>query len=378
MSVALALLLTAVPAPPAKQASDSARLEALALDPSTLPKAAQGRWSQWNPKDPLPEALAGAMQLALVAYQAADYPRALELLPPILRREPDFPPALYQLGLVYFRLRRYGDGARTFERFVAVAPHELGATQALGHCYYTLGDYARAQAHYEKVLALAPRSSEAWRGLGLAHLRQGAAERALEALDRCLELRPGHADALLWRAQALFELERPGEALLAVTTGLEGAPHEPRGWFLLAQVQSELGRDEEAKLSRARFAELSRIEQEVRAQEGLLLYEPRAVEPLRRLVMLHGASRNTREALELLSRLLEAAPDDLGARVLALETCAELAPGPTAERMAAELEARFPREEGAWSALETYCRRLGDAARAERARLKRAELGATR
>lgn len=382
MSVWLALALAAqVPAhepkpQPAEQRD--ARTAALDLDPTTLPKAEAGRWARWNPKDALPEALAGEMQLALAAYQAADYPRALELLVPLLRREPDFPPALYQLGLVYFRMRRYGDGAKALERFVAVVPHELGATQALGHCYYTLGDYGRAQAHYEKVLELSPRSSEAWRGLGLAHLRQGDATRALECLDRCLELRPGHADALLWRAQALFELERPGEALLAVTTGLEGAPHEPRGWFLLAQLQAELGREEDAERSRARFAELSRIEQEVRAQEGLLLYSPRAVEPLRRLVLLHRATRNTREALELLARLLDVVPDELAARILALETCAELAPGVTSDRMAAELEARFPREVQAWSALESYFRSRSDAPRAERAKAKLAELAAGR
>ena len=113
----------------------------------------------------------------------------------------------------------------------------------------------------------------------------------------------------------------------------------------------------------------------MRAQEGFLLYEPRAVEPLRRLVLLHCATRNTREALDLLTRLIDVVPDDLAVRVLALETCAELAPGVTSDRMATELEARFPREASAWTALEGYFRARGDLARAERANARLAELG---
>ncbi len=368
--IALALQLVLALGPLAAQTKEL-RAEILARDFGSLPRAAEGRWSQWKPADAIPAELAENMGAALAAYREADYAESLLRLERVLAREADFPPGLYQLGATYFRLRRYGDGAQAFERFLSAAPQEVGATQGLGHCYYSLGDYARAQAHYAKVLAAAPTSVEAWRGLGLAQLRQGDAAAALESLDRSLALRPDYADALAWRAQALVDLGRAGEALLPLQRSLELAPHDARSWFLFAQLQSELGREEAAESARGRFAELSRIEQEVRAQEGLLLYEPCAAEPLSKLVMLHVAARNKAELRDVGARWLRCAPPErLDVRLQVLDAATKLADLELAARVAAELEARFSGSVEAWEALERYFRARGDVGRADAAREK--------
>jgi tetratricopeptide (TPR) repeat protein len=367
--ITLALALLFATSPRALTTQDP-RAEILARDFGVLPRARAERWREWRPTDAIPAELASSMGAALTAYRDADYARSLSELERVLRAEADFPPALYQLGATYFRLRRYGDGARAFERFLAAAPHEVGATQGLAHCYYSLGDYARAQAHYAKVLEVAPGSVEAWRGLGLAQLRQGDSATALASLDRSLALRPDYADALAWRAQALVDLGRTGEAFVPLRRALELAPHDARSWFLLAQLESELGREDAAESARARFAELSRIEQEVRAQEGLLLYEPCAVEPLSKLVLLHSAARNKSELREVGTRLLRCAPERLDVRVQLLDAATTLADLELAARVAAELEARFSESVGAWEALERYFRASGDVGRADAAREK--------
>jgi len=350
------------------------RAAALSFDPSRLSRAGEGRWREWKPTDQLPDSVHDALALALTAYRESDYAAALVHLHAALAREPDFPAALYQLGVAHFRLRRYGDAAAVFERFLAVAPGELGATQALAHCYYSLGDYARAQAHYERVLALAPTSAEAWRGLGLALLRQGDPSGALARLERALELKPDHADALAWRAQALFELGRSEQALAALGRAIELGPHEPRPWFLLAQVQSELGREDEAERSRTRFRELSAIEQEVRAQEGLLLHDPRAVEPLARLLKLHRAARNPEGLGEVLARAVRLAPRTLELQCESLEAADALGRRELGAQLAAELEQRFATSRAAWEALERHFAALGDSSAAERARASAARL----
>lgn len=368
IALALQLVLAWVPC---EAQTKEARAEILARDFGSLPRAADGRWTKWKPADAIPAELAESMGAALTAYREADYAESLRQLERVLAREADFPPALYQLGATYFRLRRYGDGARAFERFLSAVPQEVGATQGLGHCYYTLGDYARAEAHYAKVLAAAPSSVEAWRGLGLAQLRQGHAAVALESLDRALALRPEYADALAWRAQVLVDLGRAGEALLPLQRALELAPHDARSWFLMAQLQSELGREDAAESARTRFAELSRIEQEVRTQEGLLLYEPCAVEPLSKLVMLHVAARNKSELREVGARLLRCAPPErLDLRVQVLDAATKLADLELAARVATELEVRFSQSAEAWEALERYFRARGDVGRADAAREK--------
>lgn len=350
------------------------REAALAFDPVRLPRAAEGRWQAWKPTDTVPESVRDALSSALKAYRESDYAAALVHLHAVLAREPDFPAALYQLGVTHFRLRRYGDGATAFERFLAAAPGELGATQGLAHCYYSLGEYARAQGHYERVLAVAPASAEAWRGLGLALLRQGDASGGLARLERALELKPEHADALAWSAQALFELGRTGEALAPLLRSIELAPHEPRPWFLLAQLQSELGREDEAERARARFRELSAIEQEVRAQEGLLLHDPRAVEPLVRLLKLQRAARNLAELRDVLARAVRQVPRTLELQSESLEAADVLGQRELGAQLAAELEQRFATERLAWEALARHFAAVGDEPAAERARQRAARL----
>lgn len=374
MKRALAVCAAFALALPLAAQTSAERAAALELDPARLPRAPEGRWREWKPTDKLPDSVHDTLGRAFTAYRESDYAAALVHLHAALAREPDFPAALYQLGVTHFRLRRYGDGAKAFERFLAAAPGELGATQGLAHCYYSLGDYARAQAHYERVLAVAPTSAEAWRGLGLALLRQGDASGGLARFARALELKPEHADALAWSAQALFELGRTGEALVPLLRSIELAPHEPRPWFLLAQVQSELGREDEAERARTRFRELGAIEQEVRAQEGLLLYDPRAVEPLARLLKLHRAARNLAGLGEVLARAVRLAPRTLELQSESLEAADALGQRELGAQLAAELEQRFATVRAAWEALARHFAAVGDEPAAERARVSAARL----
>jgi tetratricopeptide (TPR) repeat protein len=368
--LALLAALAQAPAPIDRAAIEAALVRA----PATLPRATAGRWTAWKPSDPIAEECRAQFAAALAAYQDADYGGALAGLHACLERVPDLPAGLYQCGSTYFRLRRYGDARTMLERFLETVPAEVGATQALGHSLYSLGEYVAARAHYERVVAANASSVEAWRGLGLANLRLGEAKRALECLDRALELRADHADALIWRAQALLDLERPGEALLAIGRGLELAAFDPHAWFVAAQIHAALDQGEAAERARARFLELNRIEQEVRTQEGLLLHDARALEPLMRLVVLHRSAGNRAEAKAAMLRCLRVAPGELRVHALALETFVDPADAALADRTVTEIETRFAGEPAAWELLERYHRARGDFAPAEAAARRAAEL----
>ena len=123
--------------------------------PRELPRAEPGRWAEWKPDAPIPAEVQAAFARGVEAYHTGDQDTALKELYDVLRRAPDYPAALYQAGIACFRLRRYGDAAELFERFVAAVPSEVGATRVLGHCYYSVGEYRRAAAHYERVRVVA-------------------------------------------------------------------------------------------------------------------------------------------------------------------------------------------------------------------------------
>jgi tetratricopeptide (TPR) repeat protein len=367
----------ALPAHPFAQAAAAApaQADALALDPATLPRAPAGRWSAWKPSDALPEALQAPMRDGTRSYFEGDYARAVALYWELLRREPDFPPALYQLGVTYFRLRRYGDCARTFERFLAAVPSAVGATQALAHSYYSLGEYERALAHYQAVLAADTDSVEALRGFALSHMRLGRPERALELFDACLAKSPEHLEVLFWRGQTLFDLGRLEEARAAAEAARDVDAFDPRAWFLLSQVQFELGEEEAAEAAEARFGELNLHVQKVRTLEGLLLYEPRRMDLWRRLLEVERSAGNTQGAIESVQRCLRAIPGDLTVRLFALESYAVLGERARAMEVADATERDFAENADAWLALRDFYGSLGDRVRQVRAGERYLRLG---
>lgn len=373
--IALLLALSLAPLPPAPAQGASAVDAPLERDPSTLPRAAEGRWSGWTPKDALPEALLEPMRDGTRAYFEGDYVTAATTYWALLAREPDFPPALYQLGVTYFRLRRYGDCARTFERFLEVVPSAVGATQALAHSYYSLGDYERALKQYEAVLAADARSVEALRGYALSHMRLGHLERALELFDACLAKEPEHIEVHFWRAQTLFDLGRVEEALAEAQATRDLAPFDPRPWFLLGQAHFELGDDEAADAAEKRFGELNQHAQKVRTLEGLLLYEPKRVDLWRRLFDVERVAGNQAGALEALEGCLRAMPSDLGVRVFVLDALTELGERDRADGVAASIERDFFEVPEAWLALRDHYGRLNDRVRQVRAGERYLRLG---
>ena len=358
---ALALALCQAAAPEPERAVADAAVLARALD--DLPRAAPGRWADWGPDAPVPEVHREALGAGIRAYTARDYPLALSLLYQLLEDEPDYPPALYQAATAHFRMRRYGDCTRLLERFLEAVPHEVGATQALGHSLYSLGRYDEARAHYDRVLEAQPEAVEALRGLGLTHLRLGDEARALELLERVVALRPEHADALTWIAQIHFDAGRSAEARAACERAIELDRTDPRPWFLLAAILGEAGEEPAAAEARARFEQLSRLEQERLAVEGVLLQSPLDALSLARLADVHVRRGDARAAGEAIERLLALDPEGLAARILALDVMEALGDDEGARRRALELEAHCGEHAEAWERLERYWAAAGDVSR---------------
>jgi tetratricopeptide (TPR) repeat protein len=365
----VALLATLAAAPqdekrgtdaPADALQDDRRLAALRADPRALPRAAEGRWEDFDPAQLRPETLPPGFLAAARALRAKDVVGALGELLGVLRAAPDFPPALHELGVLYFRMQRYGDALVPLERFLELQPARVGETRVLGHAYYSLGRFADAERHYRRVVEREPGLAEAWRGLALARLRQGDAAGALEHLERVLELEPGHADAHAWRAHVLFDEERLDEALAAAKRARDLDPYQPRPWFLLGRIQFELGRPEEARAAQRRYEELQRAHEALRAAESALRMRPGDLElQLRRVDALRrtGDVARVRKALD---ELLGAHAGNVALHARALELLDGLGDREGARTIARALEALEPDEVDVWKLLRDFYARAGD------------------
>lgn len=362
MIAALVLALGALPQAPSVSAPyvRPSRRAALDVDPRVLPRATAGRWAEFDPKAPRAEDLPHSFASVAPALAARDLPLAMETLQRCLNEAPDFPPAWHQLGVLYFRLQRYGDAVVAFERYLEAVPARVGDTRALGHSYYSLGRHADARAHYERVLAAAPDDVEARRGLALAHLKLGDSAKALLLLRDVVARQPKHHEAWTWIAQILYDDEKGSEALEAVTKARDLDPFEPRPWFLLARIQADLGDEAASRAAEQRFEMLSNADQEVRRLETRLEYDPRDLPSLVDLARIHRSTGDSARARTALARAVEIAPDDRDLRLFALDVLEGVGDARGARAAAEELERRFEDDAAVWQRLEHFYAKLRD------------------
>jgi tetratricopeptide (TPR) repeat protein len=330
------------------------------LDPRRLPRAELSRWKDFDPAKLDRASLPPGMESVQRALLAADYPTALSALHAVLEKTPDFPPAWHQLGVLYFRLQRYGDAVVCLERYLELAPQRVGDTRVLAHGYYSLGDYPRAKAHYERVLEKNPGEVEALRGHALACMRLGESERALAELEKVLELDPSHEDAATWRASLLYELERLEEARSAALAARDLDPFQPKPWYLLARILGDLGQEAPAREAQRRFEELAAIAQELRAVENRLMYRPVDLGLLKTACALHRQAGNRVKLRESLARLFRADPESVDLRLFGLELTMGLADEPAGRLLAEKLAQMAPEELRVWERLEKFYASIKD------------------
>lgn len=326
----------------------------LDLEPADLPRAEPGAWRGWTLGDPPPEAVVDELPAVRRALAADDVPAAIGALHSVLRRAPDYPPAIHQLGVLYFRLRRYSDAAECFERYLAAVPERLGDTRALAHCRYSLGDFEEAREHYERVIEAGDRSPQARFGLALCHAHLGEEARALELLREVARDDPRHVEARVWMARLLWERGDLDAALAAAEEARDLDPFTPEPWFLLARVRFERGEDDAADEARRRFELLAGIDAEVRTLEARLLVHPRDAAALARLVELHRQSGNIAAVRRAIERWFPLAPEDPGPRILALDVLVELGDEAGAALVARELARVAADDLAAWKRLVRY------------------------
>lgn len=344
----------AVPQSAPDRAEVSTPAPVLEESPDSWPRSQPDAWADWTP-DIAPEGeLLALMRTAAIHYHRGDLPESLSALYTLLETEADYPPALYQAGAIYFRLRRYGDAAYAFERYLEAAPAQVGDTRALGHALYTLGRYEEADAHYRRVIEAGGEHPEALRGLALTEWRLGRPDAALAGLDRLLELDPLHDEAQLWRARILHDEDRSEEALAAAEAARERDPHEPQVWFLLSRLYFEAGRDEEAEAARARFMQLDLVEQETRVIESQLLYAPRQPRLRARLIELRASTRDLAAVREAFAEWMQFDPSGVPVRMHAIDVLVALDDREGADLAAASLKAVAGDELEAWVKLARY------------------------
>jgi tetratricopeptide (TPR) repeat protein len=155
----------------------------------------------------------------------------------VVKLDPGFAPAHFNLGLVRQEEGRYEEAIPNFQRALSLQPKLRGANLFLGITEFRLNRLAEAAAAVEKETVAYPKDANAWMWLGVVRLAQDRPEDAAEALDRADKLKPGDQDILYHRGRAHLLVSKDSYAEM-----FKIDPHSWRVHRVLAQANAEADR----------------------------------------------------------------------------------------------------------------------------------------
>ena len=108
-------------------------------------------------------------------------------------RDPSYPQAQFNLGVLRFGQGRHRDAITLFERALDLDPGFTDAYLNLGSSYAALGEYERALDPWERLRQAQPDNAALIHNIALANARLGRLDSAIADFERAVELDPDNA-----------------------------------------------------------------------------------------------------------------------------------------------------------------------------------------
>jgi tetratricopeptide (TPR) repeat protein len=162
--------------------------------------------------------------LAIALRQSDRAGDAVEVLERAIARQPPFPLAFHELGVLLFATRRLEEARLVLERGIAIAPTMPELSVTLGGIFLDRAERANAKLAFARALANAPGHAGALFGLGSVLMGEGEFAPAAERFRQALARDPGYHQAQLSLGSCLLELGRWDEAVACLRAVVKAAP----------------------------------------------------------------------------------------------------------------------------------------------------------
>jgi tetratricopeptide (TPR) repeat protein/predicted Ser/Thr protein kinase len=206
--------------------------------------------------------------------------------------------------------REIGDisGAHREEKLILkVAPKSVKALAAHADTLRLARHYPEALAFLQRAAKLSPDSAIVLAEQAMLLRSRGKLPQAVALALRAVKADPRHARAHFAQAWALLGLSRSAESEAAFTRGLKLEPYASWSYGQRAIARDMLGRKEEALADAAEALRLNSSLSQPHMIRGLIFRErgdkARAIEALRRYVVLRPKSKVTKRVLQILREL---------------------------------------------------------------------------
>jgi tetratricopeptide (TPR) repeat protein len=129
-------------------------------------------------------------------YDEAKMPeKAVEAARKLADIEPDNSEALYNLGYMLIKQKKFADSIDVFTRAIELNPGMEYAYLQLGYSHTQLKQYAKSVEIYQKLADVMPDNADAWMGIGVGNMQQKKWDPAVEPLKKVIELKPDNGYA---------------------------------------------------------------------------------------------------------------------------------------------------------------------------------------
>ena len=202
-------------------------------------------------------------QLGDIYMQQGEPAKALDVLTKGLALDVDRPPFLVKLGEAYLELKRYDEAEKALTEAVRLRADVPRGQYNLALVQEQRGNATGARAAYEAEVGANPKNYGAQFNLGRLLAKEGRNAEAARRFRASIEARPEFAEGHLYLAKALLDLGDLQAAEQAAKQGLSLNPERsiaPLGHFVLADIYSRMGRENEAarEVTRAQALERGR------------------------------------------------------------------------------------------------------------------------
>jgi len=190
------------------------------------------------------------------ALLSQDLQKRIDLLQTAIRLNPQYGPALYQLGRAYQLQRDFAMSNQWLQKLPQASPDHLQALFLIGLNDIYLSDYAGAIAAFQQL----PQTYDVLLNLGTAFSRKGDLASAISTWRRAATLDPLSNDAYFNLGYASFTRSDFESADRNLTESLKLRGRDSEALFLLGRTYDRFGRLED---SRRLIAQASRLSQRV-------------------------------------------------------------------------------------------------------------------
>jgi tetratricopeptide (TPR) repeat protein len=143
-----------------------------------------------------PDATTYYSQVVKMYDEAGRNENAIEAAKKVIELSPKSEIAVFNLGIMYQKLKMFDEAIATFRQALVVKPDYDAAYYNIGLCYSFQKDYKGSVEAFKNYVALVPDSADAWLNIGVGYMQLKQFDPALEPLKKAVELRPDYGAAL--------------------------------------------------------------------------------------------------------------------------------------------------------------------------------------